>query len=121
MRYLKSIGLFAVVFLTGFVMCAGASSAGTTINFSSLDKNQPFKLSGTLYLPENSSSPCSAIVLVHGTEGIDVRGEFYREPLLSAGIAIFEVEPGRIISTGGDDALSVRRERRRIDPTGVPN
>jgi hypothetical protein len=120
MRYLKSIGLFAVVFLTGFVMCAGASSAGTTINFSSLDKNQPFKLSGTLYLAENSSIPCSAIVLVHGTEGIDVRGEFYRETLLSAGIAIFEVEPGRIISTGGDDALSIGRESCCVELVGMP-
>jgi dienelactone hydrolase len=73
-------------------MSVGASSAGTTINFSSLDKNQHYQVSGTLYSPENSSSPCPAIVLVHGTAGIDSRGAFYREAILNAGIAILEVD-----------------------------
>jgi dienelactone hydrolase len=62
------------------------------IDFSSLDPNQPYRLSGTLYLPENAASPVPAIVLVHGTMGIDQRGELYRQPLLDAGIAIFEVD-----------------------------
>jgi dienelactone hydrolase len=73
-------------------MCVGASCAGTTINFSSLDKNQHYKVSGTLYMPEKSSSPCPAIVMVHGTTGIDQRGAFYREAILNAGVAIFEVD-----------------------------
>jgi dienelactone hydrolase len=91
MRSLKCIGLLAAVLLTVFVLPAGASYAGTRIDFSSLDTNQPYKVSGTLYLPENTSSPCPAIVLIHGTVGIDARGALYREPLLNAGIAIFEV------------------------------
>jgi len=43
-------------------------------------------------MSEKSSSPCPAVVLVHGTAGIDARGTFYREPILNAGIAIFEVD-----------------------------
>lgn len=36
--------------------------------------------------------PVPAIVLIHGTQGIDQRGELYRQPLLDAGIGIFEVD-----------------------------
>ena len=92
MRYLRCVVLLTAVFLTVFAVSAGASSAGTKINFSSLDKNQPYQVSGTLYMSEKSSSPCPAVVLVHGTAGIDARGTFYREPILNAGIAIFEVD-----------------------------
>ena len=63
-----------------------------TINFSSLDQKHPTKLSGTLDLPENNSSPCPAIAVVHGTIGIDSRGAFYRESILKAWIAFFEAD-----------------------------
>jgi CHAT domain-containing protein/dienelactone hydrolase len=92
MRNWRSVGLLTAVVLTVFAATARASPAGTAINFSSLDKNQPYKLSGTLYLPENSSAPCPAVVIIHGTLGIDARGAFYREPLLDEGMAIFEVD-----------------------------
>ena len=92
MRNSKSIGLPAAVFLVILVMSAGASAPATTIAFSSLDQNRPSKLSGTLYFPENNSGPCPAIVVVHGTAGIDSRGAFYRESILKAGIAFFEVD-----------------------------
>ncbi len=67
-------------------------SAGTRIGFSSLDAEHPCNVSGTLYLPENAPKPVPAIVLVHGTSGIDMRGAFYRASILGAGIAIFEVD-----------------------------
>ena len=92
MRYLRCGGLLTAVFVAFLGISVGASSAGTAINFSSLDKNQHYQVSGTLYSPENSSSPCPAIVLVHGTAGIDSRGAFYREAILNAGIAILEVD-----------------------------
>lgn len=92
MRNWRCIGLLLALVLAACAAPAGASPAGTAINFSSLDKKQPYKLSGTLYLPENPSAPCPAVVLVHGTLGIDARGAFYREPLLKEGIAVFEVD-----------------------------
>jgi dienelactone hydrolase len=103
MRYLRSTGLLTGVFLTVFVMPVAASAAETKISFSSLDKSQTYQLSGTLYLPENAASPCPAIVLVHGTSGINQVGKLYREPVLGAGIAIFEVDFKTGIFTGPMD------------------
>jgi dienelactone hydrolase len=92
MKYLERIGLLAVGLATVFVMPVGASPAGTRIDFSSLDTHHPYKVAGTLYLPENAASPVPVVVLVHGTLGIDQRGELYRQPLLEAGIGMFEVD-----------------------------
>ena len=85
-------GLLVLGLMAVFVIPVSASPPETKIDFSSLDPNQPYRLSGTLYLPENASRPVPTIVLVHGTMGIDQRGELYRQPLLDAGIGIFEVD-----------------------------
>ena len=129
MRYLRCMGLLIVAFLSVVIMSVGATSTGTRIEFSSLDKNQSYKLSGTLYLPENSSSPCPAIVMVHGTSGINQVGGLYRAPVLGAGIAIFEVDFKTGIFTGPMDrphidtfvpmafaALQELRKNPAIDP-----
>jgi dienelactone hydrolase len=104
MKSLCCAGLLVTALLAGFVLPARAATAGTKIGFSSLDASdhsrrhhvhhhgQTHNVSGTLYLPENPSGPVPAIVLIHGTMGIDQRGELYRQPLLAAGIAIFEVD-----------------------------
>lgn len=102
-RYLGFIGLLTVVLLTVFSQSVVASSAGTVIIFSSLDKNQPFNVSGTLYLPENSSTPCPAVVMIHGTTGPDVRYEFHRDSILKAGIAVFAVDFKTGVFTGPSD------------------
>jgi len=92
MKSLSGVGLFVTVLSAVVALPVGATSAGTRIDFPSLDTNQPYKLSGTLYVPEKTAALVPAVVLVHGTTGIDVRNEFYREPILSAGIAVFEVD-----------------------------
>jgi uncharacterized protein len=92
MKSMSCLRLLAVVFLAVAVTAVRAFPAGTTINFASLDTKHPNKLSGTLYLPENHPGPCPAMVVVHGTMGIDARGAFYRDALLQAGIAMFEVD-----------------------------
>lgn len=97
---LKKIGLLTLVVLAFLGIPAEAALSGTVINFSSLDKNQSYALHGTIYLPENLSAPCPAVVVVHGTMGIDSRGAFYREALLKAGIAFFEVDFKTGIYTG---------------------
>ena len=55
-------------------------------------KGQSYKLHGTLFLPEDGAPIHPALVIIHGTLGIDSRNEFYRETLLKAGIATFEVD-----------------------------
>jgi dienelactone hydrolase len=74
------------------VAMQASAGPGTVINFSSLDKSHDHDVRGTLYLPDSGSPPYPAIVMVHGTAGIDEVGAFYRDPLLSAGMAVFEVD-----------------------------
>ena len=92
MNSLKYIMLLALLFSTASRMPAAAASTDTRIDFSSLDSSHPFKVYGTLYLPENTSGRCPAVVMIHGTMGVDSRGTLYRIPLLNAGIAVFEVD-----------------------------
>ncbi len=92
LRFLRYLACIAVVLFAASAIPAGASSPGTRIDFTSLDPNQPYKVSGTLYMPAKTSSPVPAVVLVHGTDGIDSRGALYRDPIVNAGIAVFEVD-----------------------------
>jgi len=132
MKYSKWIGLLPLGLMTVFVAAAGAAPAGTKIDFASLDTRHPYKVSGTLYLPENAASPVPAVVLVHGTLGIDQRGELYRQPLLDAGIGIFEVDFKTGIYKGTLDrpepdtflpmafaALKALRKLPTVDPTRI--
>ena len=106
--------------------------AAAKIDFSSLDPGHPYPVSGTLYLPRNASSPVPAIVLIHGTTGIDQRGELYRQPLLDAGIGIFEVDFKTGIFRGAMDrpkpdaflplafaALKELRKLLAVDPSRI--
>jgi len=105
-QFFRRIEILAVLSLGVLVVPAGATPIGREIGFSSLDKHHPLKVSGTLYLPENSSGPSPAVVVVHGTMGIDSRGAFYRESILQAGIAIFEVDFRTGIYSGALDRPS---------------
>lgn len=69
-----------------------ASPAPAVIEFSSLDPDRSEHVHGTLYRPESCAAPCPAVVVVHGTAGINATGAFYREAVLQAGIAFFEVD-----------------------------
>ena len=86
------VAFLAILLPATFILPAEASSTRTKIEFSSLDPSHPYKVSGVLYLPENTASPVPAIVLVHGTMDFYQRSELYRKPVLGAGIAVFEVD-----------------------------
>ncbi|MDR3734316.1 MAG: dienelactone hydrolase family protein [Acidobacteriaceae bacterium] len=130
MKDWKRVGLLALSVAIVFVLPAGAFPARTRIDFSSLDPNQSYRLSGTLYLPESASSPVPAIVLIHGTAGIDRRSVLYRQPLLDAGIGIFEVDFKTGIFRGTTDrpnpdfflpmAFAALKELRKL-PSVDPN
>lgn len=49
------------------------------------------QVTGTLLIPDNAKSPMPAIVLLHGSGGIDGRGAFHAQALNKAGIATLEV------------------------------
>lgn len=132
MKWWKCAGFLAGFLIAVFAIPAAAAPPGRWIEFSSLDARQPYKLSGTLYLPENATSPVPAVVLVHGTAGIDRRGQLYRRPLLDAGIGIFEVDFKSGIYRGPTDrpkpdtfvpmafaALKELRKQPAIDPNRI--
>jgi len=144
MKYLRCIDWLGVALLSVFTLQTSATTPGTRIEFSSLDASDHSRhrlghhhgeaqnVSGTLYLPEKASGPVPAIVLIHGTMGIDPRGELYRQPLLTAGIAIFEVDFKTGIYRGPLDrplpdtfvpmafaALKELRKLQSIDPNRI--
>ena len=121
----------AALLLTAIALPAPAADA-TRVEFASLDQDHAFRLSGTLYLPEGASAPSPAIVLIHGTGGIDSRGAYYRGPLLGAGVAVLEVDfkTGNYTSTAdrpqNDEfvpaafaALKRLRQTAGIDPARI--
>ncbi len=131
-KYPRKSRLLAAVLLAAPILSGRAFSAATTINFTSLDKSHPFKVSGTLYLPEKNPGPCPAVVMVHGTSGINSVGTFYRDSILQAGIAVFEVDFKTGIFTGTRDrplpdtlvamgfaALKELRKLPAIDPNRI--
>lgn len=88
----RSVSATFLVLLSGLAISAMASGAGTRVNFTSLDASHPYNVSGTLYLPDGAKGPVPVMVVIHGTGGIDSRGALYREPMLNAGIGMFEVD-----------------------------
>lgn len=132
MRYFRYVSLLPVVCIFIFAISVEASTSVTEINFHSLDKSQSYNLHGKLYLPESCPTPCPAVVVVHGTNGIDSRGEFYRQAVVNSRIAFFEVDFKTGVFTGPNNrpknvtfipmafaALKELRKLSAIDPNRI--
>ncbi len=71
--------------------------------------DEPFTISGQLRMPSGSDSDelspgIPAVVILHGSSGIDSRGSFYAEALNEAGFATLEIDMwgARGLAGGGD-------------------
>ena len=62
------------------------------VNFASVDPVNPRTVSGQLRVPVPITGPMPAVVVVHGSAGVDSRGQFYIEALNAAGIATLEID-----------------------------
>ena len=63
------------------------------VNFQSLDPVHPLTVSGQLRVPTTETGErLPAVVIVHGSAGVDSRGTFYVEALNDAGIATLEID-----------------------------
>jgi uncharacterized protein len=62
------------------------------VSFNSLDPGCPLAVSAQLRVPEPITGKMPAVVIVHGSAGIDSRGAFYAEAFNEAGIATFEID-----------------------------
>jgi dienelactone hydrolase len=62
------------------------------VAFQTLDPAKPLAEAGVLRLPLDARRPMPAVVIVHGSNGIDSRGAFYAAELNQAGIATLEID-----------------------------
>ena len=92
-------------------------AAASFVEFQSLDLEQqpptPVTVKGKLKLPVkfNKKEECflpekqlRAVVILHGSAGVDFRGDFYARALNASGIATFEIDmwEARGVKTGND-------------------
>ena len=63
------------------------------VNFQSVDPIIPLNVSAQLRVPTiDAAEKIPAVVIVHGSCGVDGRGNFYGEALNDAGIATLEID-----------------------------
>src|SRR5262245_7162126 len=62
------------------------------VNYRSLDPERPLTVSAQLRVPPRKTEKVPAVVIVHGTAGVDSRGAFHAEALNGAGIATLEID-----------------------------
>ncbi len=102
------------------------------VTYQSLDPVQPLTVAGQLRVPAAATGKLPAVVIVHGSGGIDSRGGFYAKALNRAGIATLEIDmwaargwlggiggrPSGVPETLPDayGALKFLSEQPRIDP-----
>ena len=118
----KFLLIFVLLYsFSGFLMANGNDEchgkqkpAVSFVEFQSFDLQQnPLTIKGKLQLPTsfNRQSKCppaerslAAVVILHGSAGIDSRGDFYARALNAAGIATLEIDmwEARELNGGGE-------------------
>jgi uncharacterized protein len=105
------------------------------VTFQSLDPVHPLTVAGQLRVPADVTGRMPAVVIVHGSAGVDSRGSFYAEALNRGGIATLEIDmwaargwlggifgrPRGVPETLPDayGALKFLRDQPRIDPERI--
>jgi dienelactone hydrolase len=64
----------------------------TNVSFQSLDRVKPLVVPAVLRIPSLAAPPMPAVVIVHGSAGVDSRGVSYSNELSNAGIATLEID-----------------------------
>ncbi len=115
----------------GFLVASlgGVAVAGEKVTFPGAKAEgyaQTEEVSAELQMPKDAKSKASAVVILHGSGGIDGRGQFHVEALNKAGFATLEVymfargqrprEGGTATLTHGFGALKYLAGRPDIDP-----
>jgi dienelactone hydrolase len=104
-------------FVAALIPAALAASGGgddqdatsvTQVSYQSLDKTKPLTVPATLRVPSGQAR-LPAVVIVHGSSGIDSRGPSYAVELNKVGIATLEIDmwAARGISGGADRPRTV--------------
>lgn len=62
------------------------------VAFESLEPQEPLTIAGQLRIPADGRQTVAAVIIVHGSAGVDSRGCLYTEALNRAGIATLEID-----------------------------
>jgi dienelactone hydrolase len=74
------------------------------LTFPSRDGDRPIVVAGRLQMPAERRGPIPAVIVMHGTPGVSLRGVYYGNALNRAGVAIFEIDQwGARGLSGGPD------------------
>ncbi len=121
MKYIRTVVLLGLcVFLSACSALQNVKNAGTAINkpmvkisyvsYPTLDNTKPLIVAAVLRTPIGVSGALPAVVIVHGSSGVDSRGSAYATELNAVGIATLEI-----------DMWSARNINSPADrPKGVP-
>lgn len=71
------------------------------VSFPTLDRAKPLTEAAVLRLPADAPHPMPAVVIVHGSSGVDSRGSSYAAELNSVGIATLEIDMWSARGIGG--------------------
>jgi dienelactone hydrolase len=74
------------------------------VSFPALGSPTPLQVAGRLSLPTKAEGKVPAVVIAHGSGGVDSRGSFHAEALHEAGFATLEIDmwAARGLSGGAD-------------------
>ena len=125
-RLVAAVAALSLTFVAG-----GVVASSRTITYPVTTADGPLTLPATFVIPPGPT-PTAAVVLLHGTGGVDGRGAFHAEALHRRGIATLEVDmwtprgfkgtpqsrPRRLRETYPDafGALRVLAQQPEIDP-----
>ena len=118
------------IVLASLILAFGTgASANATENIPVKSLAGDFARDGTLHFPEGIDGKVPAVVFIPGTDGVDQRFDFHRPGLLSAGIAVLEIDTKTRVFTSEKDrpknefvepialgALKALQGHPRIDP-----
>ncbi|MEQ1519212.1 MAG: hypothetical protein ABL931_22275, partial [Usitatibacteraceae bacterium] len=77
---------------TSTVLKAASPVRVSYVSFQTLDSAKPLTEAAILRIPTEAPRPMPAVVIVHGSSGVDSRGNFYATALNNAGIATLEID-----------------------------
>lgn len=118
-------------FMIGIIFLISSASADETIKFKSISPSV-LEVSGKLFLPKNIIDKVPAVIVVHGTGGVDERTAYFAEQLPKEGIAAFVVDFQSGVFTSPRDrppndaflpaafaALRILRNKSEINPDKI--
>jgi len=100
---MKSLLQYVAIFMSAVVLAMPAQAGKidrnlpriSYVQYQSLDitkPDQPLNIGGQLRVPVNGDEAMPAVVILHGSAGVDSRGALYARALNDAGIATFEID-----------------------------